>query len=299
MVAPDTIYAAPRHIASATSCDFYHAMDIPGLGVTEHPQWDLRGTESAYLGGVELAGKRVLEIGPASGFLTFYMESQGAEVVSVELAPDMDWDIVPDSHVDLGEFVRVRRAGIERTRNAYWFAHERFASTAKVFYGDVYNLPEELGHFDIALMASVLLHVRDPLRVVENCARLSDTLVVTDPHYTDLADDVPIAAWFSAKGQPFPDIWWRFSPQLFVRFAEVMGFDYNAVTFHEQRTVDYEGPSRPAPMFTVVSSRFAGTTGAEAADAADVAGTPVADAVAPEEVAASAPARRRFGFKRR
>jgi hypothetical protein len=44
--------------------------------------------------------------------------------VSVKFAPDRDWDIVPDSHIDLEQFKEVRRAGVERTRNAFWFAHE-------------------------------------------------------------------------------------------------------------------------------------------------------------------------------
>jgi SAM-dependent methyltransferase len=249
------LYATPRHIENPDECDFYHAMDIPGYGPTRHPQWDLRGKEDLYLGGVGLSGKRVLEIGPASGFLTFYMESKGAEVVSVELAPDLDWDIVPVADLDMEWFVKVRREGIERTRNAYWFAHERFESSARVHYGNVYQLPGELGHFDIALMGSVLLHLRDPLKVMENCARLSDTLIVTDPHPGGAVPlDRPAAEFFSESGEVSPDIWWRLSPQMIVRFAAVMGFDHSEVTYHEQATL-LGGERRPAQMFTVVARR--------------------------------------------
>ena len=56
--------------------------------------WDLRGHEPAYLGGVDVAGKRVLELGPATGYLTFYMERMGAEVVSFEAGFDVSIDLL-------------------------------------------------------------------------------------------------------------------------------------------------------------------------------------------------------------
>jgi hypothetical protein len=61
-------------------------------------------------------------------------------------------------------------------------------------------------------------------------------------------------SWFSTKEFPATHVWFKFSPQIFVRFAEVLGFDDNTVTFHDQLYVEDEAP-RPAPMFTVVSKR--------------------------------------------
>src|SRR6266540_3807951 len=72
-----------REALSLEDCRFYHTFRsasgdiIPGA-------WDLRGGENAYLGGIALAGKRVFELGPASGYLTFHMESQGASVVGFD-----------------------------------------------------------------------------------------------------------------------------------------------------------------------------------------------------------------------
>ena len=57
--------------------------------------WDLRRGVDDYLGKVVFAGKRVLEIGPASGFLTFEMEKRGADVISVEVTDEHGWDFVP------------------------------------------------------------------------------------------------------------------------------------------------------------------------------------------------------------
>jgi hypothetical protein len=120
MDSDETLYATPRKVTDAADCDFYHVMEIPGYGPTTGGMWDLRGDTAGYLGNVDLAGKRVLEIGPASGYLTFYMESQGAEVVSVELPLDHPWDVVPDASLDLPAFVDEVKSGIEAVRNAYW-----------------------------------------------------------------------------------------------------------------------------------------------------------------------------------
>jgi SAM-dependent methyltransferase len=259
VTADEALYATPRRITDPADCHFYHLMEVPGHGLSAPAMWDLRGDTEGYLGGVDLAGARVLEIGPASGYLTFYMESQGAEVVSVELPSDHAWEFVPETGLDLTAFADELRKNLELVRNAFWFTHERVGSKAKVHYGDIYALPDALGHFDYAVIAAVLLHVRDPLRIVEECARLADNLVITELHYADIPDDKPYMSLLSTKEQPVPHVWWKFSPQTFVRFAEVLGFSENTVSFHEQVYVaDFylgDGPVRTGSLFSVVSLR--------------------------------------------
>ena len=48
-------------------------------------EWDLRGRFDDYVGRLDLSGKRVLDIGTASGFLTWEAERRGAQVVSFDL----------------------------------------------------------------------------------------------------------------------------------------------------------------------------------------------------------------------
>jgi hypothetical protein len=76
--------AEPRTVTDLASCFFYHTMDVPGYG-TVHGEWDLRGQFDEYIGGVELAGKTMLDIGTASGFLTWEAERRGATVVSFDM----------------------------------------------------------------------------------------------------------------------------------------------------------------------------------------------------------------------
>ena len=248
----DALYATPRRVARVEDCRFYHSMEIPGHGVVSG-DWDLRRSEDSYLGGVDLAGRRVLEIGPASGFVTYHMESRGAEVVAIELGSDDEWDMVPHAGLDL-ERIRVERVPVmERLRNGFWFAHERFGSTARVHHGPAYDLPPALGRFDLAVMASVLLHTRDPLRVMEACARRADNLVITDLHVPEL-DGMPVARFAPEVGSDNWHTWWHLSPELVTRLLAIMGFHELEVSYHEQTHIG-GGREIPMPLFTVVASR--------------------------------------------
>src|SRR4029453_10356288 len=159
----DKIFAGPVKVADVGDCYFYHTMELPGYGVI-NGEWDLRRGVDEYLGNFSFAGQRVLEIGPASGFLTFEMEKRGAEVVSVEVTAEHPWDFLPYPAEKLQKVFGPPQ-WMQRLKNSYWFTHAAHQSKAKVYYGDVYNLPAALGEFDIALMSSILLHCRDPFRM--------------------------------------------------------------------------------------------------------------------------------------
>ncbi len=97
---------------------WYHSVELPD-GRVLPGAWDLRGHESVYLGGVDVAGKRVLELGPATGYLTFYMERMGAEVVSFEAGFDVSIDLLPVKGVDHPEErLRVMQETIDRNHDA-------------------------------------------------------------------------------------------------------------------------------------------------------------------------------------
>jgi hypothetical protein len=59
-----------RPLPRLKDCLFYHSMDLPSIGKTSGI-WNLRPNVDAYLGRVDFADQRVIEIGPANGFLTF------------------------------------------------------------------------------------------------------------------------------------------------------------------------------------------------------------------------------------
>jgi len=111
-------YATPREVVSLADCYYYHTMNLPGIGVIPG-EWDLRKGVCAYLGHVSVAGKRVLEVGTADGFLAFEMERQGAEVVALDISENEDWDIVPYGGHPSNAVRLERRNHIRRTNNAW------------------------------------------------------------------------------------------------------------------------------------------------------------------------------------
>ena len=127
---PPDIFAAPRSVVP-NDCHFYHTIDIPGLGLVGDGRWDLRGGVDQYLGGVDLAGKRVLEIGPASGFLTMEMEKRGADVIAVELPAFPGWDYVPYPPAVIDPLLEQRRAGMEMLKERFWLNHAAHRSKSR------------------------------------------------------------------------------------------------------------------------------------------------------------------------
>lgn len=241
----DKIFSVPRKVKSIGDCYFYHTIELPGHGVM-NGDWDLRPRVDDYLGKVVFAGKRVLEIGPASGFLTFEMEKRGAEVASVEVTAEHGWDFVPYPASRLEEVFGPRRIVMERLKNSYWFSHAAQQSKAKVYYGDVYNLPSSLGEFDIAVMGAVLLHCRDPLRIVEQCAEKARSLIITDMFHPDL-EGAPICRLAPTPQNLLWHTWWHFSTQFFSQFLAVMGLTTTQLSTHQQY---HRG--RAHTLFTVV-----------------------------------------------
>jgi SAM-dependent methyltransferase len=249
VVANQNIFATPRKVDDVADCYFYHTVELPGHGVIEGRDWDLRGGVDEYLGKVAFEGQRVLEIGPASGFLTFEMEKRGADIVSVEVTEEHGWDFVPYPAAKLEQVFGPRRIVMQQLKNSYWFSHAAHQSKAKVYYGDVYNLPTVLGQFDIAVMGAVLLHCRDPLRIVEQCGKMARLLIITDMFYADL-EGAPVCRLAPNPQNFLWHTWWHFSTQIFTQFLAVMGFTTLETLRHQQY---HRG--RPYTLFTVVGRR--------------------------------------------
>jgi len=256
------IYATPRTITRTDECFFYHTMDIPGYGHVEG-QWDLREGIREYLGGVDFKGKRVLEIGTASGFVCFYMESQGAEVVAYDLSEEYAWDIVPFSKYDYKQFASDHKAHIKALNNGYWLCYEAYRSKAKVVYGTVYEIPEEIGMVDVSVFSSVLLHVRDPFFALQNALRLTkETAIVTEPIWRRQSFLRRIFTNFRGPYMTFlpqfsrcepKDGWWILTPDIIKKFIGVLGFEEAEVKYHFQKFS--MGGEQSIPFFTVVGHR--------------------------------------------
>jgi len=234
-------------------CDFYHKLDLPGIGITPGA-WDLREHGVAYLGHLQLADKSVFEIGPASGYLTFLMESQGATVMCLE--PDIRyfWDLVPNSDLATSESLLAFQTHIARIRNGFWLAHEALGSRARMFHGSAYALPNNFGPFDVSLLGSILLHTKLPLQIISQCAEVTrEAIVITERWYPELGDR-PVMELELHPSKPNVDTWWRFTPRFFQHALAVFGFPNSRVDYHQQQYLAAGAPAT-LDLFTVVATR--------------------------------------------
>jgi len=231
-------------------CMFYHTVDLPSGEV--RGQWDLRAHTREYLGGVSFTDRSVLEIGPASGYLSFYMEAAGARVTCVEPSLQRLWDIVPLAGYDIEAWRRDFAPGIARVRNSFWYLHKLYGSKVRVVEAEPYDLPDDLGRFEIGVLTSVLLHCRSPFSLIESAARhVSDTIIVTEPYDAALGEEA-LCRFLPHAGLAQVHTWWAFTPRFFESALGVLGFARATVTFHEQWS---ETNQAAVPMFTVVGRR--------------------------------------------
>lgn len=250
------MFAQPRVIHSLAECDFYHTMTVPDLGVVKG-HWDLRGKFDDYISNVPVAGRSVLDLGTATGFLSFEAEARGAaRVVSFDMS-----DVRQQAFVPFEQNIPNRRSNewlaryteeIERWKNAYWLCHRLLGSRAEVVYGDIHDLPAGLGRFDVTIVGSVLEHLRDPVKALESIVRVTgETLVIVTPL---LESDEAIARFEPRISAPEKDYtWWTYSTGLYRELLGILGFQIDRIT-----TAEYwhEYAQRLEPRTTIVASRL-------------------------------------------
>ena len=246
-----TVFAPPRKPASLSDCVFYHTMEIPGHGLIQ-ADWDLRPNIDQYLGQVDFRGKRVLDVGTASGYLSFHMESRGADVVSYDLSREFPFECAPSRYNHRRQVDEYRRY-IDAVNNGYWLTHRALKSRAQMVYGTVYKMPRTIGPVDVAVFGSILLHLRDPFLALQNALRLTTEKVVVaellcDPNDVYAGPHMVFAPeYWKEVGQ---GTWWRLTPALVQRFVAALGFEKTTTTYHEQ--LHYGNTWK---MFTVVGER--------------------------------------------
>jgi tRNA (mo5U34)-methyltransferase len=140
--------------AALAETGLYHSFRLDD-GVILHGVLSLEQLEArlaAFRLPLDLAGRRVLDIGAWDGYFAFEMERRGADVTAID-------------YVDLDTFRAVHRA---------------IQSQVTFLRMDVYELdPKVHGTFDIVLCLGVLYHLKHPLLALEKmCAVTADQCIV-------------------------------------------------------------------------------------------------------------------------
>lgn len=230
----------PMIVNSPEECSWYHCFDLPD-GRYIHGRWDFRGQEDGLLGNIPYRGKSVLEVGPASGFLTRAMEKRGADVLCVDVDPSSNWDIAPRLDRDTEAYAKARTNGIKALWKGWWYTRNAFNGNSRIVYSGAKSIdlfPAELT-FDIALVSCVLQHFENPYVILSKIAKRCQTIVVTDLYFPRL--DMPgraLAEFVPAKRNNDLGSWWLLSASTVTQMMETLNFDLvseDKMTFRRNR----------------------------------------------------------------
>lgn len=251
------LLASPMEVGNPQECVFYHSLDLPVSGY-QKGHWDLRGKFKSYTSNVSFQNKTVLDVGTASGFLSFEAEKHGAKsVVSVDAESATHWDRLP--------FIQNQamkdRAGWEVTANqyldsikrSYWLAHKEFRSQNLVYYGNAYALPEGLGQFDIVIVGQILVHLSDTLRALASIAnRCKNTLIIAEGM---THEQYPVSNLLGRAKYPEQDYtFWHHSEGFYNEVLQMLGF--KRVSSSAQKYIcNLQGPKEGVEITTLVFER--------------------------------------------
>lgn len=150
---------------------WYHTIDV-APGVTTKGWFDLRAVVD-LMPWPDVRGKRCLDIGTFDGYLAFELERRGAaEVIAVDVEDHLLWDWPPDYRAkdlprDPGFSGPPKGAGFR-------LAKDLMGSAVEWRPTSIYDLdPAQVGMFDVVVLGSLLLHLRDPLRALEAVRRVT------------------------------------------------------------------------------------------------------------------------------
>ncbi len=191
-------------------------MDLPQLGTVNHfGSWDLRGRFDEYIAHTPISGKTLVDVGCASGFLSFEAEKRGALVTSFDVPTGDTINIDPKTDASR------KKSEIEKLHNSYRLAHYLTNSRARMVYGDALELSKHLEPHDIVLIAQMLVHVRDPLKVLEEASKVArETIIIVEGSFES---DFPLARYYGVQF-PGTNSWWHLSTSLYRDALSTFGF---------------------------------------------------------------------------
>ena len=209
--------------------DWYHSIDV-APGATTKGMFDNRHALS-IIPFPDLRGKRCLDVGTCDGFYALHMERQGAsEVVAVDVpdftALDYPPDIRHDPTVDLSrKEMRGRHGGFPVLRDVL--------ETKVEWRGcSVYDLsPDELGTFDVVVVGSLMLHLRDPVRALDAIRGVvRGSLVVAEYVHAPTTLRSRRHPLFELRGEGLDFQWWLGNERGIRHLLKVGGFDVEEVS---------------------------------------------------------------------
>lgn len=210
---------------SISAVDWYHTIDLGG-GVVTPGTFDHRAILESYRLPDRMDGLRVLDVATWDGFWAFEFERRGAEeVVALDIPTRGDVDLTPAVRRRMME-TRGPEALRETTGRGFEIARERLGSSVARRTLNVYDLsPEAVGTFDVVHVGDLLLHLKYPLRALENVLSVTSGYAIISEAYVSGLDTLAkdyVLRYLSGKQDV---IWWEFSLAVLEQMILDAGFE--------------------------------------------------------------------------
>jgi tRNA (mo5U34)-methyltransferase len=211
---------------------WYHTINL-GQGLITPGTYDFRDTLASYGFAEALQGRRVLDVGSATGFFAFELEKRGADVTSVEVPSIADLDAFPGETVDdimrKMENAFLYHAVYTPEQMDYLFhkcSGEEFyhffldgpvllckrvlESRVKRAYYTIYELPNGFParSFDMVLLGDVLLHTINPLKALAAAAEVCRETLIIAQNMSCESPDAPAMQYVGGSKRGEGITWW-------------------------------------------------------------------------------------------
>ncbi|WP_353959837.1 class I SAM-dependent methyltransferase [Methylobacterium longum] len=251
-------YEEPWHDALNSRSYWYHTMKFPD-GEVVNGSWTIDDFLQ-YIGGYDLKGKTVLDVGTASGYLAFNAEKAGATVTGLDAASTHEFRHVPFadslSYNNIGQYREIwTRENLIPIKNSWWHAWHKYNSQAKCVYApipELYEWPEK--SFDVVMAGAIVEHLSEPVFAIGAWARLAREAVLIP--FTDVipVDDLMMRPITPLNDSRINYVWWHISRGLYNKIFSNLGFDVYYTTAYAQHN-DADSGSEVATRPSIIAIR--------------------------------------------
>lgn len=197
----------------------------------------------------DMTGMTVLDVGTGSGWFATYFEQRGARVTTIDVRGYCDFDIYGrDHHPDIeSEKEAPDRILDDGTpiyyspfSKGYWIMRDMLGLESECLNARVYELSPELfggRKFDLVFMASILMHLRDPIGALMAAHRVCAGQLVATSYLETRTDGAgPTMTMF--PGGAFGAGWWKPNRACLQEWFQAAGFARSEIQPGVQLTAD-------------------------------------------------------------
>lgn len=240
------VFEEPWPLSPRSECFFYHTMIYPN-GETIPGGWTMPDFQK-YIGGYDLSGKTVLDVGTATGYLAFAAEKEGAIVTGLDAASTREFRHLPyASAASYKDIVASRehweQANLVPIKKGWWYSWHKNKSRAKCIYAPHADMYEWDIQFDVVMAGAIIEHLSDPVFSIGAWTKVAKEAVLIP--FTDVApgEDLALRPMTDMTNPEFNYAWWQLTRPLYERVFDNCGFD---VAFSEGIAIHGYGPDAPS-----------------------------------------------------